>query len=154
MRSFYLWRVLTCIRVTNAFRWGWFLVVSVLRKCICARLVSCQGVAQDTWHLLGELHIVYMDRGGQVSLPVVNVTWIDLDSLAFIFHFSNQFWTTSRSVYSFCEAMVGSLSVASIAVLSAKVTVVDSGECKYHYHCSYSYYYYYYRERTIPTERS
>jgi hypothetical protein len=29
--------------------------------------------------------------GGQVSLRVVNVTWTDLDSLAFILHFFNHF---------------------------------------------------------------
>jgi hypothetical protein len=38
--------------------------------------------------ILGELHIVYMDQGGgHVLLRVVNVTWIDLDSLAFFLHF-------------------------------------------------------------------
>jgi hypothetical protein len=43
---------------------------------------------------LEEFHIVHMDgKGGgvHVSLRVVNVTWIDLDSFAFIFHFMNQF---------------------------------------------------------------
>jgi hypothetical protein len=29
--------------------------------------------------------------GGHVSLRMVNVTWIDLDPLAFILHFLNQF---------------------------------------------------------------
>jgi hypothetical protein len=66
--------------------------------------------------------------GGHVSFRVVNVTWIDLHPLAFILHFLNQFWIASRSVCSFCEAMAGSLSVASTAVSSAKVAVVDSGE--------------------------
>jgi hypothetical protein len=68
-----------------------------------------------------------MDRG-HVSLLVVNVTWIDLDSLAFVLRFLNQFWITSRSVYSFCKAMAGSLSMATTAVSLANVTVVDSGE--------------------------
>jgi hypothetical protein len=41
---------------------------------------------------LVELHIAHMDRGGgggggPVSLLVLNVTWIDLDPLAFILHF-------------------------------------------------------------------
>jgi hypothetical protein len=72
--------------------------------------------------------IVYMDGGGHVSLSVVNVTWIDLDSLAFILHFLNQFWIASRSVCSFCEAMAGSLSLATSALSSAKVAAVDYGE--------------------------
>jgi hypothetical protein len=51
----------------------------------------------------------------------VNVTWMDLDSLAFILHFSNQFWIASRLVCCLCEAMAGSLSVASTAVSSARL---------------------------------
>jgi hypothetical protein len=58
----------------------------------------------------------------------VNVKWIDLHPLSFILHFLNQFWIASRLVCSFCEAMGGSLSVASTAVSSAKLAVVDSGE--------------------------
>jgi hypothetical protein len=55
--------------------------------------------------------------------------WIDLDVMAFILHFLNQFWiSSSRLVCSFCEAMAGSLSVATTAVSSAKVAVADSGE--------------------------
>jgi hypothetical protein len=65
---------------------------------------------------------------GHVSLHVVNVMWIDLDPLAFILHFLNQFWIASRLVCSLCEAMAGSLSVATTAVTSVKVAVVDSGE--------------------------
>jgi hypothetical protein len=34
---------------------------------------------------------LFIWTGGHVSLRVVNVTWIDLDSLAFILHFLNQF---------------------------------------------------------------
>jgi hypothetical protein len=68
-----------------------------------------------------------MDRG-HVSLRVVNVTWIDLDSLVFILHYLNKFWIASRLVCSFCEAMAGSLSMATTAVPSAKIAVVDSGE--------------------------
>jgi hypothetical protein len=76
----------------------------------------------------GELLTVYMDREGHVSLHAMNVTWINLDSLAFILDFLSQFWNASRSVCSFCETMAGSLSVATTAVSSAKVAMVDSGE--------------------------
>jgi hypothetical protein len=65
---------------------------------------------------------------GHVSLRVLNFTWIDLDSLAFILHFLNQFQIASRSVCSFCEAMPGSLTMATTAVSSVKFAVVDSGE--------------------------
>jgi hypothetical protein len=58
----------------------------------------------------------------------VNVTWIDLDPLAFILHILNQFWIASRLVCSFYEAMAGSLSVANTVVSSAKIAGVDSGE--------------------------
>jgi hypothetical protein len=58
----------------------------------------------------------------------VNVTWINLDLLAFVPHFKNQFWIVSRLFCSLCEAMAGSLSVAITAVSLAKVAVVDSGE--------------------------
>jgi hypothetical protein len=54
--------------------------------------------------------------------------WIALHLLAFILHFLNQFWIENRLVCSFCEAIAGSLSVASTAVSSANVAVVDSGE--------------------------
>jgi hypothetical protein len=78
---------------------------------------------------LGELHVVYTDRvGGHVSILLVNVTWTNLDLLAFILHFLNQFWITSRLVCSFGGTMAGSLSVASTAVMLEKVAVVDSGE--------------------------
>jgi hypothetical protein len=62
--------------------------------------------------------------GGRVSLRIVNVTWINLDSL----HFLNQFWIVSKSICSFCEAMAGSLPVATNAGSWSKVAVVDSGE--------------------------
>jgi hypothetical protein len=54
-----------------------------------------------------------------------------VDRLGFVgFHFRylNKFWIASRSVCSFCEAMAESLSLATTAVSSAKVAVVDSGE--------------------------
>jgi hypothetical protein len=68
-----------------------------------------------------------MNRGA----PFFSCCECDVDRLAFIsFHlnFLNQFWTASRLVCSFCEAIAGSLPVASTAVSSAKVAVVDSGE--------------------------
>jgi hypothetical protein len=34
---------------------------------------------------------LFIWTGGHVSLRVVNVTWINLDSLSFILHFLNQF---------------------------------------------------------------
>jgi hypothetical protein len=58
----------------------------------------------------------------------VNVTWIELDPLASILHFLNHFWIASRLVCSFCDAIAGSLSVASTAVSPAEVAVIDSGE--------------------------
>jgi hypothetical protein len=58
--------------------------------------------------------------GGTVSLHVMNVTWTDLDPLAFILHFLSQFWFAARLVCNFCEAMAGLLSVASTAISSAK----------------------------------
>jgi hypothetical protein len=57
---------------------------------------------------------------------VAMLATIDFDSLPFILHFLNQFWIASRSVCSFCEAMAGSLSVATAAGRQAKVAVVDS----------------------------
>jgi hypothetical protein len=71
---------------------------------------------------------LFISTGGHVSLRVVNVTWIDFGSMAFILHVLNKFWIARRSVCSFCEAMAGSLFVATSAVKSAKVAVVDSGE--------------------------
>jgi hypothetical protein len=67
-----------------------------------------------------------MDRG-HVSFCAVNVTWIDLAPLASIPQFLNQIWIASRLVCSLCEAMAGSLSVATTSVSSVKV-VLDSGE--------------------------
>jgi hypothetical protein len=58
---------------------------------------------------------------------MVNVTWFDLDLLAFTLNFFNQFWIATGLVYSFCEAMAGSVSVASTAVSSAEIAMLDSG---------------------------
>jgi hypothetical protein len=54
-------------------------------KYVCARQISCQGVVRDNY-LLGELHIIYIDRG-RFYFRVVNATWVDFDLLAFILHF-------------------------------------------------------------------
>jgi hypothetical protein len=67
-----------------------------------------------------------MWTGGQVSFRVVNVTWTDLDSLAFILHLFSHFYIVSRLVCSWCEAVPGSLSVVNTAVSSAHVAVIDS----------------------------
>jgi hypothetical protein len=57
-----------------------------------------------------------------------NVTWTDLDPLAFIFRFLNELSFVARLVCNFCEAMSESLPVASTAESSAKFATVDSGE--------------------------
>jgi hypothetical protein len=67
--------------------------------------------------------MLFICARGHVSLCMMNVTWTDLDLLAF---FKSQFWVVAKLVCSFCEAMTGSLLVGSTTVLSAKV-VVDSG---------------------------
>jgi hypothetical protein len=54
--------------------------------------------------------------------------WIDLDPLALIIQFLNKFWIAGRLVCNFCEAMATSLSVATSAVSSANVAVLDFGE--------------------------
>jgi hypothetical protein len=50
-----------------------------------------------------------------------------LGSVSFYLALFNKFWIANKLVCSFCEAMAVSLSLASTAVSSAKVTVVDSG---------------------------
>jgi hypothetical protein len=92
--------------------------VSLLTRC------SPRYLTSSSWRSC----TLFIWTVGHVSLRVVNVTWIDLDSLAFILHFLNLSWIASRSIYSFCEAMPGSLSTVTTAVPSAKVAVVDSGE--------------------------
>jgi hypothetical protein len=77
-----------------------------------------------------------MWTGGKVSLRVVNVTWTNLDSLAFTLHLFIHFCIASGLVFSFREAMPGSLSVANTAVCSANVAVVDSVEVGWSAVCS------------------
>jgi hypothetical protein len=90
--------------------------VRLLSRCSPRCLAPCRSCTLFIW------------TGGHVYVRVVNVTWIDLDSLAFILNFINRFWIASRPVCSFCEAMAESLSVATIAVSSAKIAMVGSGE--------------------------
>jgi hypothetical protein len=52
--------------------------------------------------LMRKMYIIYMDLG-QISLHVVNVTWTDMNSLAFINHFFKHFCIAPRLVSSFCE---------------------------------------------------
>jgi hypothetical protein len=57
----------------------------------------------------------------------------DVDRLGAVsFHspFFKQFWIASKLVCSLCEAIAGSLSMATIAVSLEKIAVVDSGEVK------------------------
>jgi hypothetical protein len=64
-----------------------------------------------------------MDRGARFSS--CSECYVDrLDSLAFILHFLNLSWISSRSVCNLCEAMAGSLSMVTTADSSAKVAVV------------------------------
>jgi hypothetical protein len=86
------------------------------KKCLCQpSLLSRRSPRYLTSSSWGNCPL-FIWTGGHVSLLVVNVTWIDLNSLAFIHHFLNQSWIASRSVCSFCEAMAGSLSMATTAV--------------------------------------
>jgi hypothetical protein len=76
-----------------------YILVRLIPSCFrFAKMCLCQvsllsSVVQYNWHhLRGVAHCSYRPGGGgHVSLRVVNITWIDLDSLAFILHFLNQF---------------------------------------------------------------
>jgi hypothetical protein len=65
---------------------------------------------------------------GHVVLRVVNVACVDLELLAFSRHLVSQCQIARKLVCSFWESMAGSGSVAMIAVSSAKVAMVESGE--------------------------
>jgi hypothetical protein len=62
--------------------------------------------------------------GACLSVRVLNVTWIDLDLLAFI----STFWIARKVVYSSCQATALSLSLANTTVSSTNILVVDSVE--------------------------
>jgi hypothetical protein len=118
---------MTFVRITNTFCWRWF-ALRFAKMCLCqvSLLSRCRPryLISSSWGSC----TLFIRTGGHVSLRIVNVTWIDLDSLAFILHFLNLFWIASRLVRSFCVAMAGSLSVATTALSSAKVAAADSGE--------------------------
>jgi hypothetical protein len=63
-----------------------------------------------------------------LTSSVVNVMCVDLGPLAFILHFASQLCIASKLVCSLLEAIVGSLSVAITALLSAKVADLVSGQ--------------------------
>jgi hypothetical protein len=68
-----------------------YVLVSVIPSCVCAypRRISCQGAAQGIWHILFEGVVRYLHgQEGKFFVRVVNITWTDLDSLAFILHFN------------------------------------------------------------------
>jgi hypothetical protein len=94
-----------------------FCQISLLLRCSPRYLTSSWGSCT-----------LFLWTGGHVSLHIVNMTWIDFDLLAFILHFLNQSWIASRLVCSLCESKAGSLSMASTAVWTAKVAVVESGQ--------------------------
>jgi hypothetical protein len=71
------------------------------------------------------IYTLFIWAGEHVSLLCSEC---DVDPLAFILHIVNQFCNANRLVCSFCEAMAGSLSVATTATSSAKFAAVDSGE--------------------------
>jgi hypothetical protein len=99
---FYIWeicclyRVLTCV-IPNCFRFAKICLcqVSLLSRC-SPRYFRSSSWGSCTLFIWTERH---------VSLGVVNVTWINLDSFAFIIHLLKQSWIASRPVCSFCEAM-------------------------------------------------
>jgi hypothetical protein len=61
---------------------------------------------------------------------VVNVTWTYLVSLACIRQVFSQDWIARREACNFWEAVAGSQSVATTAMSSAKVAVMESGEVR------------------------
>ena len=63
---------------------------------------------------------------GQLSFLGVKVMCDDLVSFTFIFHFFSQFSTVLRCSWRLREAVMGSVWVANIAVLSANVPIVVS----------------------------
>jgi hypothetical protein len=61
-------------------------LVRVIPSCFCfVKICLCPRYLTSSWVSC----ILFILTRGHVSLPVVNVTWIDLDPLAFIFHFLN-----------------------------------------------------------------
>jgi hypothetical protein len=77
-----------------------------------------------TWSAQGSCTL-FLWTGGHIPVRVVNVTWTDLSALVCMRHLWSQVWIALRWLWSFREAMAGSLSDARIAVSSAKVAVVS-----------------------------
>jgi hypothetical protein len=77
----------------------------------------CQ-VESQILDILGELHIVYIDRGGGGGTFVCTcwILMVILGSISFYSPCLYQFWIAARLIYSFFEAMIASMSVASTAV--------------------------------------
>jgi hypothetical protein len=69
-----------------------------------------------------------MWTGGHIPVRVVNITWTDFSVLACMRHLWSQVWIALRWVWSYWEAMAGSLSEARVATSSAKVAMVVAGE--------------------------
>jgi hypothetical protein len=70
-----------------------YILVTVIPSCFrSAKMCLCQVSLQSRCDLRyltsnwGELHVAYTDRRARL-FRVMNVTWIDLDPLAFILHF-------------------------------------------------------------------
>jgi hypothetical protein len=100
---------------------GLFLVVSVLLKCVCqASLLSRCSLRYFTLYSLEVACCLHGPEG--TFLFTWWMWWNNFYTLAFILHVLNQFWTAAGWVCSFCEAMFGSLSVASTAVSLANYT--------------------------------
>jgi hypothetical protein len=87
----------------------------------CKSSVKVQPKILDIF-FLGEFMFVWTK--GHVSLHVVNVMWSDSDPFAFVLHLFNHFCIAARLVCSCCEAVAGSLSVASTALSAEKVDIV------------------------------
>jgi hypothetical protein len=81
-----------------------YILVRVIPSCfrfakMCLCQVSLLSRCSPSYLTSSSWGSCTMDRV-HVSLHVVNVTWIDLDSLVFILHFLNQSWIAGRSVCS------------------------------------------------------
>jgi hypothetical protein len=78
--------VLTCVLRISTFWRGWFLGVFVFQKCVfhvsLSSRCSPRYLTSSSWGSC----TLYMWTGGDVSLRVWNVTWTDLDPLAFIYY--------------------------------------------------------------------
>jgi uncharacterized membrane protein YhhN len=74
---------------------------------------------------LGRVHVVYMGRTASF-LRVLDAMWTELDPVTLLLHFLNQFLIAATLLCSFWETMAGSLFVASTALSSIIVSVVDS----------------------------